>query len=143
MLGSIVRRSSVLIAAAALSCDTPTVPIADVYELRSIANVALPAPYAPNLNYPNRMISGMLILYEDGTGHWETEAEVEVGGGTFHSDVGLEWTRAGNDLSITFECNDTASCIAGPHFAGVLDGSRLTVPTSTVMRAPIVFDALR
>ena len=118
----------------------PTTPIADVYMLRSIADVALPAPYAPNPDYPNRLISGNLILYEDGTGHWEAIVEIEVGGATFDTDTDLVWSRRGNELTITLECNDTASCVAGPHFSGIVGDDRLIVPTSTIMRTPLVFE---
>ena len=140
---SFFRRISILIAAmVALSCDSPTAPIASVYVLRSIANVTLPAAYAPNPNYPNRLISGALILNEDGTGHWEAVAELEVGGATFEFDSELQWSRAGNDLTITLVCNDIASCVAGPHFSGSLSDDRLTVLASNVMRTPLVFEAV-
>lgn len=137
------RRISVLIAAAiTVGCDSSTAPIADVYVLRSIANAALPAPYAPNPEYPNRLISGSLILFEDGSGRWEAVAELELGGATFDFESELQWSREGNDLTITLACNDVASCVAGPHFSGTLSADRLTVPASNVMRTPLVFEAV-
>ena len=142
MLGTLVRRCAMLAAVGTLSCDNPTASIADVYILQSIANVALPAAYAPNPDYPNRLISGALILNEDGTGRFEAIAELELGGATFGFDSELQWSREGNDLTITLACNDIASCVAGPHFSGTLSHERLTVPASNVMRTPLVFEAV-
>ena len=142
MLGTLVRRCAMFVAVGTLSCDNPTASIANVYILRSIANVALPAAYAPNPDYPNRLISGALILNEDGTGRFEAIAELELGGATFEFDSELQWSREGNNLTITLACNDIASCVAGPHFTGTLSDDRLTVPASNVMRTPLVFEAV-
>ena len=142
MLGTLIRRCAMLAAVGTLSCDNPTASIADVYILRSIANVALPAAYAPNPDYPNRLISAALILNEDGTGRWEAVAELEVGGATFEFASLLQWSREDNNLTITLACNDIASCVAGPHFSGTIFDNGLTVPASNVMRTPLVFEAV-
>jgi hypothetical protein len=141
----ILVRCLAVVSLLAAACHSPTeggneLPNLDTYQLRSIAGISLPAPYAPNQALANRMISAWLRLDDDGTGHWHAVAELEPGGSTFEDDEDLNYTRSGDDVSIWLICNDIADCIPGPHFVGSLTETGLTITTSVVTREPLVFE---
>src|SRR5262245_15772491 len=63
------------------ACRETTAPVsAGQYVLRSIDGQSLPAQYAENLEFPNRMFADTLVLGEDGRGEWRMVVEESVGG---------------------------------------------------------------
>lgn len=139
---------SVLLAAALVACNDPASPEPDppanvtgVYELKTIAGVALPAPYLPvTSSYLASRVSHVITLLEDGTGTSEAVTREGVSGDTYDENSTFTWTLNGATLSITFDCPDLGSCIAGPHLVGTVSETMLTVTESPVMRVPMVFE---
>jgi hypothetical protein len=127
--------------ALAAACSTePALPLGrDYYALESVAGVALPAPYAPNPSYNGLLVADSIMFREDGTGHRQAVYQEENSTTRFNSSEALNWTRSGNRIEVTFVCPPTASCIAGPHLVGTLDGTTITMTESVVMRHPLVY----
>jgi hypothetical protein len=122
-----------------LSCKSPTEATLTAYYLTSIGGLALPAAYAPNPQQDARMMAAIMILYSDGKGSWNGRSEQSVNGPTYDWSQEFTWKQTGLNISITLECADTASCIAGPHMTGKVSLGRLSFETSNVMRVPFIF----
>lgn len=112
------------------------------WALRSIDGVMLPAPWAQNEALVSRMTSATLLLRADGTGTWHAVIEETPGGTLLTEDADVTYTRDGANIAISFTCNDLADCIAGPHLVGTWSDTGLTITTSLVTRAPLVFEAV-
>jgi hypothetical protein len=115
----------------------------DDYVLKSIAGVDLPAPWAEYEGISARMMSATLTLREDGTGTWRAVTESELNGPTTEWESEVTYSLDGSGIAIDFVCSDLADCIAGPHFLGEVTATGILISTSTVMRAPLVFDAVQ
>lgn len=115
------------------------------YVLRSIAGIPLPAPYAQNPEHNARIIADTLVLHEDGTGEWRALIETSLNGPTHAARVELMYTQDGDDIAISFVCDDMGACIAPPHFVGEArsGGDRIDFHLSRVSRAPLVYDRIR
>ena len=128
------------------ACDSPSEPAptlnANGYVLQSIDGVPLPAPWAPSGTVTSRMRSATLTLHEGGTGTWHAVIEETPGGATITEDRDLTYVLDGTHLEISYQCNDLGSCIAGPHLVGSLTSHGLTITTSLVTLAPLVFEAV-
>jgi hypothetical protein len=135
-----VRFKSLFLAVAfAVACSETTSPIAENYMLIEIGGQSLPAPYAMNPQMSHRILSAGMQFNASGTGTWTWTFELEPNGAHQTLTQGISWTKNGNTIEVTFDCNDTASCIAGPHLVGDVSDGRIDVKTSNVMRAPMVF----
>ncbi|HEX9565361.1 MAG TPA: hypothetical protein VF981_15375 [Gemmatimonadaceae bacterium] len=138
--------ASSLVALSLLACDSPTgnpqLP-SDNYALRSIANVAVPAPWTPNPAIETRMLSASLRLWPDGTGTWHAVIESEPMIATYQQDSDFTYVRTGAGIEVSLGCPDNASCIAGPHLIGDVTASGIIFTTSLITRAPLVFDAVQ
>jgi hypothetical protein len=135
-------RSLLLSVAIAVACTETTAPISDGYMLVEIAGKSLPAPYAMNLNMPDRVLAANLHFDADGRGIWTWTFELQPNGAHFTSTQGMSWTKEGNKVEISFDCNDTlaaASCVGGPHLVGEVSDGRIDVTSSNIFRAPMVF----
>jgi len=134
------RLSLILILAAALGCSKDESPLGrDFYALQTVAGVPLPAPYAPNASYNGLLVADSIAFREDGTGlrHWVYQDENSTARHALEEE--LNWSRDGNSIAITFVCPPTALCIAGPHFAGTIDETTMTITDSKVTRQPLVY----
>jgi hypothetical protein len=128
---------------AAVACGDgtgPTLTDGDIFVLRSIAGVVVPAPWAPNPGATERMLSAALTLHEDGTGTWVAVVETAVSGPTVAWNNDVTWVRSGDHLEIDIECDDLGSCIPGPHLVGDLTETGFTVTESSVTRSPLIFE---
>jgi hypothetical protein len=135
-----MRLKAVLFASAlALACTDTVAPVSERYQLNEIAGQALPAPYAMNPAMSQRILAADLHLNPGGRGTWTWTFELEPNGAHQTSSQGFNWTKDGNEIEITFDCGDTASCIAGPHFVGEVSTGRIVVNESSVTRTPLVF----
>lgn len=139
---------SVLLATALVACSDPASPEPDppanvtgVYELKTIAGADLPAPYLPvTSSYLASRVSHVITLLEDGTGTSVAVTQEGVSGDTYEENSTFSWTLNGATLSITFDCPELGSCIAGPHLVGTVTETSLTVTESPIMRVPMVFE---
>jgi hypothetical protein len=133
------------LAVVAGSCRSTTEPLGEVYVLRSIAGVPMPAPYAPNLEFSARKIADTLFLGADGTGDAHTVMEESLGGRVFTFNEGVTYTRRGNDVEVSYECppNALALCVAPPHLIGKVTATGIQFVESRVSRAPLVYERVR
>ena len=113
------------------------------YALRSIAGNPLPAAYAQNPSSTNRVFADTLLLREDGTGEWKAVIEQSFGGPTFAGTAELTYTQRDATISVSFVCDDMASCVAPPHFVGEVNADGLEFHLSRVSRAPLVYERVR
>ena len=137
--------AAVILSAGSIGCDASTaspVPPGDEYVLRSIADMPVPAPWAPNTALDTRMMSATLTLRPDGTGSWHAVVEESVGGTTYQQDSEFTYGLTGTAISVSFTCPDLASCIAGPHLTGRVTATGIIFTTSLTTRAPLVFDVV-
>jgi hypothetical protein len=86
------------------------------------------------------MLSSYLHFRGDGTGVWISLIEIGDGSGTFEQTSEFTYTQNGPAITISLRCPDTASCIAGPHLVGDVTANTLLIPTSNVIRTPLVFE---
>jgi hypothetical protein len=98
-------------------------PVAE-YELISIAGEPLPAAAVVNENDEPQVvvISSRLTLHPDRRGEEDGRSRFPQEGGDIIVDVSSEfgYQLDGNEIRITYDCPDLASCIAGPHLIGRL-----------------------
>ena len=124
---------------AVLGCTRDQSPLGrDFYALESVAGVALPAPYAPS-SYNGLLVADSIAFREDGTGlrHWVYQDENSTARHAIEED--FNWSRDGNSIAITFICPAMALCIVGPHLAGTIDATTLTITDSKVTRQPLIY----
>jgi hypothetical protein len=132
-------------AALTASCRSPVQPLGDTYVLRSIAGIALPAAYAPNLDLPARKLADTLFLRGDGTGEIHATIEEALGGAVIRQDGQVTYTQHGNDLEVSYVCpsNAAAQCLAQPHLTGRLTFTGILFDRAAVSRAPLVYERVR
>jgi hypothetical protein len=123
------------------SCNLDPDVAGERYVLRSIAGIALPAPYAQNPQHNARILADTLILREDGTGEWRALIEQSLNGPTNTARIEVTFTQDGDDIAVSFVCPDLASCVAPPHYVGeaLSGGDRIEFRTSRVTRAPLIY----
>ncbi len=134
-------RPSLLTALLAMGCSDSNAPglPGTVYVLQSIDGQPLPAPYAENLQLPDRMFADTLVLRDDGTGESRIVIEESLGGLKDHQVQQLTYSGT-THIEITFICPPAALCIAGPHLAGDASAGGIVFSVSKVTRAPLVFE---
>jgi hypothetical protein len=137
------RSRVVLSFAAVLLCGCNLEPdvAGERYVLRSIAGIALPAPYAQNPQHTARILADTIVLREDGTGEWRALIEQSLNGPAHVARVELTYTQDGDDIAVSFVCKDGAACVAPPHYVGeaLSGGDRIEFRTSRVTRAPLIY----
>lgn len=112
----------------------------EVYSLESIAGISLPAPYAENPAFTQRIIWDSIAFGANGKGQRRTRYEGDPDPAkTYTVDVAFSFTKAGDRIEIVFECPDGALCIAGPHLAGTISEIRMTITESRISRQPLVY----
>jgi hypothetical protein len=133
-------RLSLLTAPLLIGCHDSTAPglLGTMYVLQSIDGQPLPAPYAANLQLPDRMFADTLVLRDDGTGESRTVIEESLGGAKDHQVQQLTYSGT-NHVEITFTCPPGALCIEGPHLSGDVSAGGIVFSVSKVTRAPLVF----
>ncbi|MEO5568932.1 MAG: hypothetical protein ABIR92_10595 [Gemmatimonadaceae bacterium] len=123
------------------ACGTSVEPIGgDIYVVETIAGVSLPAAYSVTPG-AFRIHADTLGFGADGRG--ERRTVYDSFQGTKRSEqTFFSHTRVGERVEITFDCADTASCFAPPHFAGTVSGTTLTLSESKIARVPFVLRRL-
>jgi hypothetical protein len=138
-------RLIVALAVATASCRSTTESLGEVYVLRSIAGVPLPAEYAPNVEFKGRKLADTLFLNANGTGELHSTSEESLGGRVLLSDAPVTYQRQGNDLEVSYVCppNALILCLAPPHLIGKVTASGILFVESRVSRAPLVYERVR
>lgn len=100
------------------------------FELVSIAGQPLPAPSVLALDGRPLvvMVSSRIRFLPNNRGVEQARQQYPVAGQpTEEQDVDLpfRYTLSGTVIRIHYDCNDTGSCIAGPHLVGTLEAGRL------------------
>ena len=126
---------------ALIACDGgPTQPPlhGEIYVLESIAGVSLPAPYAPNPEFSERIVADTFAFVDGESGIRRTkyEGDAEV------LDEEFSYSTSGESISITFGCPINALCIAGPHLTGTRTNASIIITHSVVTRQPLALRRL-
>jgi hypothetical protein len=112
------------------------------YELVSIDGAPLPAVAVVNENNEPQVVvvSSRLVLYPDRRGKEHGLQRFPQNDGTTTVDVSSEFGYQidGNEIRITYDCPDLASCIAGPHLVGRLSHEGIVVEVA-LGRTPRVY----
>ena len=134
-----MRRYLILLLAAA-ACTDPLPLTGNRYALNSIAGVALPAPYAFNKALNEVIVADTLTLGANGKGVREVVYETGAApAARYRTTDEFTYVVVGDRIQIAFECNDLASCIAPPHFTGVISASGITLDHSAVTLEPLIY----
>jgi hypothetical protein len=138
------RGPFVLTLALACGCGNGLAPLeGDIYVLRSIAGVSLPAPFVPNPIEGNRLVADTIALAANGTGERRTLQDGGVPGEPSRHRTELTYTRTAHRIDINFVCRDTGDCIGGPHLSGTITNAGITIDQSTVYAVkPFVYTRL-
>ena len=120
-------------------CSSSVAPLTgDVYVLRSIAGVSVPAPFAQNPAVSQRILADTIAFVTETSGErrtvYEGRADIER--------LSFTYTRVGSRVEINFRCNDTGSCIAGPHIVGDLTSSDFVSSVTKITRGPLIYARL-
>lgn len=143
----------------AASCSSGTEPrIRDAFVLQSIAGEALPALEYVNGACGTVLVADTIVLFEDGTGTKSTARDVPSYAGAvdpitcepaasspkkrMHSRSEFTYRLDGTALAFDFPCNDTASCLPPPAYAGTLTDDGLVLDVSLSSRTPLVYRLL-
>ena len=149
-LRTYVWRIAPLIAGASLSCGDPIRPseVAEVYVLERVGSDSVPAVYYRDETLHVRVLADTLRLFENGrgkrTGLVEYEALQGGDGTTSEVPVDDEFTYEVKywRVEIAFECDDTGSCIAPPHFIARLTSGELRVEYALGGKVPLIYRAV-
>jgi hypothetical protein len=129
------------------ACGEPAEPVPYAeYVLRSIAGERLPAVTTFSLSVDTWILTDTLRLAEDGTGWRRTVILFVTSGGVPSERLHVEERELTHALvegrlEIVFRCQDTGSCIAGPHLAGVFTPAGLSFDVA-MGRVPLLFERL-
>lgn len=122
-----------------VACHSPLAPLTgDVYVLRSIAGVPVPAPYAQNPDYVDDIVADTIAFVSDDAGERRTAYGRKLG---IDRDK-FTYTRSGTRVEIWFPCPPNADCVAGPHIVGDRSSSGFVADVSRITRAPLVYSRL-
>ncbi|MFN0181659.1 MAG: hypothetical protein ACKVZ0_22855 [Gemmatimonadales bacterium] len=112
------------------------------YELVSIDGEPLPAAAVVNENNVPQVvvISSRLVLYPNRRGEEHGRQQFPQNDGNATVDISAEFSYRidGNEIWITYDCPDLASCIAGPHLIGRLSDDGILVDVA-LGRTPRVY----
>jgi hypothetical protein len=127
-------RATMLALVFGLGCGNSLAPLeGDIYVLKSIAGVQLPAPYVENAIEDSRVVADTIALTADGKGVRRITYSGYPAPQDFRRHVNeLTYTQSGGRVEINFVCNDTGDCIAGPHLAGAVTDDGMTIDQSAV-----------
>jgi hypothetical protein len=121
------------------ACHAPLAPLTgDVYVLRSIAGVPVPAPYPQNPANVDNIITDTIAFLSANIGERRT---------VYGSRSGVErtkftYTRNDSRVEIWFPCPANADCVAGPHIVGNLSSSDFVGDITRTSRGPLVYTRL-
>jgi hypothetical protein len=123
-----------------IGCDSGTAPLSgDIYVLSTVKGLPLPTTYTDLTSF--RVHVDSMAFHANGTGErrslWDSyQGTKEAQRSTF------TYVRTGTRIEITFDCPNNALCIAGPHLAGTVDATSMTITESKMSFVPLVFAKL-
>jgi hypothetical protein len=112
---------------------------AEVYVLRSLAGQSLPAPLNSNSASSSRIIADTLAFSEAGVGEHRGAYEAP-GTGLWTVRTAFTYVRTGDRVEISLRCDDSASCIAPPHYVGTFTSTELLIDQSNILPVPMRFE---
>jgi hypothetical protein len=114
------------------ACDSPAGPMegGEAYELKSVAGDEVPAIVLQNEHVTVVLLADTLRFFGEGRGVELRHQEVTYTNGPETPEVSRIETAfgygiAGDSIEISYVCPSFASCIAGPHLTGRVDGGVL------------------
>ena len=133
------------------ACGDPLDPgaFSDTYVLTSVAGEPLPTVLTENEIWRFRVVSDVLVLNGDGTGHRATAGEgqrldLDQPAESVEWRVDLTYRVDDARIVIDYVCDDVASCIAPPHLIARPTPTGLRAESRIGERQPLVYErALR
>jgi hypothetical protein len=117
--------------------DTSAVDLVEVYALERYEGAPLPAVVFAGSGISNTILAAEVMLFGGGGGReMTTFGAVDAAspqGRVESRDLAFTYVLRGTRIEITYVCQDTADCIAGPHLTGERTGDHLAIspPTSS------------